>query len=125
MSYIISVMGGAFLGLLFASLFVAANTKDKPPEKNIPQTIEELRSLCSMNESKTAHIWIADKFGVFPSLAGFVSNCFNNGVHIEAAYSLEESEYFKEADYGKTWLAFRRRQTAEDWFQKAENFRTE
>lgn len=106
------IIGGA-VGCLVPMVMTIA--KDSSMHRKAPYTIDELRSLCLLNESKTTHIWIRDNFGVFPSLAGCVDNHPGKGVHVEAAYSLDESVYFGELDYGEVWLAFPTKEAAEDF----------
>lgn len=78
-----------------------------------PYSLPELQTLCCENGSYTTHVWAVDQFGVFPSLVGYVANGLGKGAHLEAVYSLEESVYYKDVDYGKLWLAFPTKEAAE------------
>lgn len=110
---VICLIIGAMLGYVVAALMVAAKEDQRMPVKHA-YTMNEIRDICHANESRTMHIWIKDCFGVFPSIAGIVHDRMGNEI-IEAAYSLEESVYFGEKDYGEIWLAFPTKKAAEDF----------
>lgn len=110
--FIVGLMAGGSIGYLVSALMTIARDSDAP--RKLAYTIKEIRELCCINESKTAHIWIRDQFGVFPGLAGIVKDVNGDEV-IEAVYSLDESVYFSELDYGGVWVAFPTKEEAEAW----------